>query len=164
MFNSLQTVRSLADVRTRLDEIEISEECSAVLTLTRTANQALTTAGTIITWQSELRNYQFTWAGTDITIPASGWYVFGMSFRFDANLNNVVSTITVNGQIVQSYNGLGDVDRNNFSLSMIRYFAQADVIQVSIYPSANCNLVYALENTLAESPIFHIVQVSGAVG
>ncbi len=147
----------------KLADIETAEEAGAVLTLTRTAVLAITTAGTTITWQQEIRGYQITWATTTVTIPADGWYIIGLSMQFSVNLNNVFAVLIVNGVNVQSYNGFGDTDRNNFSFSMVRYFSENDAVQLSVFPSANCNLLQVAENGIAESPILHIVQLSGGV-
>ena len=164
MFRSHRTLRALADVRQRVDEIQIAEEHGAVLTLTRTSTQAITTAGTTITWQSELRNFQFTWSGTTITMPADGWYAIDLSFRFLATLNNFRVALVVNGTAVKGYNLIGDVDANNRAVSMMRYFAAGDAVTFLAIPSANTDILVNAENTLTESPILNIVQLSGGIG
>lgn len=164
MFPSLQSLRALADVRQRVDEIQISEECGAVLTLRRTADLAITTAGTTITWQSALRNFQFTWSGTDITMPADGWYAFDIALTFSAVLNDCRVFLVVNGTAVKFYNLIGDVDRSANSVSMMRYLTAGDVVQLRIVPSANVNISAIAEGSNGESPILHIVQLSGGIG
>lgn len=154
---------ALSDVRARMDEVETTDVHGAVLTLTRTSTLAITTAGTTITWQSELRDYQFTWSGTTITMPADGWYAIDLSFRFSANLNNFRVAIVVNGTAVKGYNLLGDVDANNCAISMMRYFAAGDAVTFLALPSANVDILVNAENSLTESPILHIVQLSGGL-
>jgi hypothetical protein len=147
----------------KIADIETAEEVGAVLTLTRTAVQAITTAGTTIVWQSEIRGYQMTWSGSDITIPATGWYVISVALNTSAALNDLFYRINVNGVNVQFRSGIGDVDRNSLSAQFMRYFTESDIVQVNVIPSANVNVNVNAENALQESPILHIVQLSGEV-
>jgi len=151
------------DNQLKIADIETAEEAGAVLTLTRTAVQAITTAGTTIVWQSEIRGYQITWSGADITIPATGWYAISLSVRTSANLNNLFGQIIINGVGVVSSNFFGDVDRLINSVVFMRHFTESDIVQVALFPSANVNLNVVAENAVGESPILHIVQLSGEV-
>jgi len=156
-------LNALIDTRRRVDELQVSEEAGAVLTLTRTAVQAITTAGTTIVWQSEIRGYQITWSGSDITIPATGWYAMDISLRFSAAVNNCLVGLAVNGVNVNTYNLIGDVDRPGNRVSMMRHFAENDTLQIVVTPSANVNIEANAEGTTFESPILNIVQLSGEV-
>jgi hypothetical protein len=151
------------DSQLKIADIETAEEVGAVLTLTRTAVQAITTAGTTIVWQSEIRGYQITWSGADITIPATGWYAISLSVRTSANLNNLFGQIIINGVGVVSSNFFGDVDRLINSVVFMRHFTESDIVQVALFPSANVNLIVIAEGGIGESPILHIVQLSGEV-
>jgi len=146
----------------KIADIETAEEAGAVLTLTRTAVQAITTAGTTIVWQSELRGYQITWSGADITIPATGWYHISVALQHGA-LNDNLIILVVNGINVQFAPGIGDVNRDVSSAHFMRYFTESDVVQIRVLPSANVNLNVIAENSNSESPILHIVQLSGEV-
>lgn len=163
MSRSQTMLNSLVRVRQSVAEIQSTDETGAVLTLTRTSAQAITTAGTTIVWQSEIRGYEITWAGSDITIPASGWYALQASFTFSVNLNNCLVVINRNGTNVTSYNLFGDVDRNINSVTMLQYFTESDTLQIRLFPSANCNVNVVAEASTGESPILHIVQLSGEV-
>jgi hypothetical protein len=147
----------------KLADIETAEEAGAVLTLTRTAVQAITTAGTTITWQSEIRGYQITWSGTDITIPADGWYHISVAIATSAALNDLLYRLRVNGTAVQVSGGIGDVNLDASVAQFMRYFAENDVVQINLLPSANVNINLNAENAGVESPILHIVQLSGGV-
>jgi hypothetical protein len=162
MSRSLAILNALVDTRNTVAEIQSTDVHGAVLTLTRTADQAITTAGTTIVWQSELRGYQITWSGADITIPASGWYHISVALRHNA-LNDILFRLGVNGVNVQLAPGIGDVNIDASSAHFMRYFAQSDVVQISVLPSANVNVNARAENGSAESPILHIVQLSGDV-
>lgn len=163
MLRSQAILNALIDVRSRFDDVETTDVHGAVLTLTRTSAQAITTAGSFITWQSEVRGYQITWSGTDITIPATGWYLIQASFAFSVNLNNCLVGISRNGTAITSYNLFGDVDRNVNSVTMTQYFSSSDTLQIRLFPSANCNVNVVAEGSAGESPILHIVQLSGGV-
>ncbi len=147
----------------KLADIETAEEAGAVLTLTRTAVQAITTAGTTITWQSEIRGYQITWSGSDITIPADGWYHISIALSTSVALNDLVYRLIINGVAVQIAPGIGDVNRDVSSATFMRYFAESDVVRINVFPSANVDINVVAENSAGASPILHIVQLSGGV-
>ena len=150
------------DNQLKIADIETAEEVGAVLTLTRTAVQAITTAGTTIVWQSEIRGYQITWSGADITMPATGWYHISVALQHGA-LNDLLFRLNVNGLNVQFAPGIGDVDRGASSAHFMRHFTESDVVQINVLPSANVNVNARAENGVAESPILNIVQLSGEV-
>lgn len=154
---------ALGKQRQTVEQLKTTDTVGAVLTLTRSAALAITTAGTIITWQSALRQYQIDWATTTITIPEEGWYAMRIALTFSVNLNNCLVVVVRNGVLVTSYNLFGDVDRNANTVAMLEYFTAGDAVQIRIFPSVNCNINVVGEGGNAESPILHIVQLSGGV-
>ena len=162
MSRSLAILNALVDTRNTVAEIQSTDVHGAVLTLTRTSAQAITTAGTTIIWQSEIRGYEITWSGSDITIPASGWYIITLAWQ-TGTVNDMLVRLTVNATVVQVTSTIGDVNRDAGVATFMRYFAEGDVVQISLVPSANVNLSARAEGTVAESPILHIVQLSGDV-
>jgi len=146
----------------KIADIESAEEVGAVLTLTRTATQAITTAGTTIVWESEIRGYQIEWSGSDITIPATGWYHLSIACTH-GSLNDLLYRINVNGALVQIAPGIGDVNRGASSAHFMRHFIEDDIVQINVLPSANVNITVVAENAQPESPILNIVQLSGEV-
>lgn len=162
MSRSQAILNALVDTRNVVAEIQSTDVHGAVLTLTRTSAQAITTAGTVIIWQSEIRGYEITWAGSDITIPTSGWYIIACAFQFGA-LNDLLIRLVVNGVGVQFASTIGDVNRDVATCTFMRYFAESDVVRIQLEPSANVNVNARAENGTAESPILHIVQLSGDV-
>ena len=154
--------QSMARTNSMVDDIASTDQGQAVLTLTRTSAQAITTAGTVIIWQSEIRGYEITWAGSDITIPTSGWYIITCAFQFGA-LNDLLIRLVVNGVGVQFASTIGDVNRDVATCTFMRYFAESDVVRIQLEPSANVNVNARAENGTAESPILNIVQLSGPV-
>lgn len=131
----------------------------ASLTLTRVNTLAITTATTTITWESEIRNNGFTWAGTNITIPTSGYY--NIAFAYFA-------TVAVTDYIRFNVNSIWVVEmpaspgnRSRPSVIYTRYFTVGDVITITVDTAANHTMAVNAENTANESPILHIVQMTG---
>lgn len=157
------TLNAVIQNQLKIADIESAEEVGAVLTLTRTSVQSITTAGTTIVWQSEIRGYEFTWSGSDITIPATGWYMVSVATLLSVAQNDLLYRLGVNGVFVQVAPGFGDVNRSASSAHFMRHFTEGDVVIINLVPSANANLSVVTEGDAAESPILNIVQLSGEV-
>lgn len=151
----LQALTKQVNVQTN---IEIP---SAALTLTRSATLAITTAGTVITWQTEVRNQGFTWSGDTITIPTSGYYAVQTFLQTAANVT-MFTQRQVNGTNI-GYFAWSPVVVNYHAGAMTRYFSTGDTLQIRVAPSANTTLNVAADGTANESPFFHIAQLTGAV-
>lgn len=154
---------ALSDVRARMDEVETTDVHGAVLTLTRTSTLAITTASTTITWQSELRDYQFEWSGAGVTIPADGWYIFSLNIQTSAALNDCLLRIVQAGNNSVHVSMIGDVDRTTFTGTAVVYCTAGQVIAFNLTPSANVNINVVAEGSPQQSPILHIVQLSGGL-
>lgn len=144
-----------------VQDLTRQERPAAALTLTRTALQAITTAGTLITWQSQTRGQGITWSTTDITIPTAGYYLLQTRFATAASITLAVQ-VTVNGTTI-GYFGNTFVATTYHTGNILRYFSTADVVQIRLVPSANTNVNQAAENTLTESPLLHIVQLTSVI-
>jgi hypothetical protein len=153
-----QIVRDIVNLQRDMSSIN-NEIADAGLTLTRTAVQAITTAGTTIIWQSRIRGQGIAWSGATITIPAAGWYAVSVALAHNV-LNDLLFRLIVNGNNVQFVSGIGDVNRDISSARFIRYFNQSDAVQINVLPSANVNVLVNAEGAAAESPFLHIVQMS----
>ena len=95
-------------------------------------------------------------------MPASGWYIITLAWR-TAAVNDMFVRLNVNTLGVQVASTVGDVNRDAGTATFMRYFAEGDVVQISLVPSANVNLNARAEGGVAESPILNIVQLSGDV-
>ena len=151
---------NLASVMNEVQDLQRVETPGACLTLTRSAALAITTAGTTITWQTETRNNGFTWSTTDITIPTAGYYAVQTFLQTASNVTlftqRVINTVNI------GYFGYSWTAINYHVATMIRYFASGDVVQIRVVPSANVNINVAVDGTSNESPILHIVQMTGS--
>ena len=129
MLRSAAILNALVDTRNTVAEIQSTDVHGAVLTLRRTADLAITTASTTITWQAEVRAYQITWATTDITIPEDGWYLISLAWRTSVNINDMYVRLVVNGNFVNAMANVGDVDRATGVATFVRYFVSGDIIR-----------------------------------
>lgn len=151
--------------RARVDQLERIESggggsaASVYLTLTRTSTMTVTTAGTVITWQSEVWNSGFTWSGTTITIPSDGYYVLDMSFQLSGTKITYIPNINVNTQnvgVLIDYSGASTRER----MIAMRHFTALDEVDIRIVASANRTLLVNAYDGVSESPFLHIAKVS----
>lgn len=151
----------LSNQQTELDNIGSSEYPAAGLTLTRSSSLAITTAGTTVTWQVERRNYGYTWTGSTITIPSSGYYNFTMLYQ-SGTAHTVQGRLFVNSTNVAFMTSSGQSTTRQ-ALNITRYCTTADSITINLVPSTNVTISVIAENSASESPILHIVQLTGSV-
>lgn len=149
--------------RQRVDQLERIEAGggagSTYLTIRRTTTQSITTAGTIVSWESEVRNSGFTWsAGTAITIPSAGYYVIDMAFSF--NLASIVNVdLLVGGTATNrfaNFYGSGTANR----IIAMRYFSASDSVEVKMTSVSNRTLQVVAYGSAEESPHLHIVRIA----
>ena len=128
------------------------------ITLTRTATLAIATTGTLIVWQSEVRNVGgFTWSGSNITIPVSGYYLIDMAWNYNSASVTTVDVI-VNGTDTgrsSLYYGGGTRNRATFT----RYFTALDTLAITVTVVAGRTMQVSAYGTSYESPFLHIVKV-----
>jgi hypothetical protein len=145
----------------RTDILERIETPAAALTLTRSATLAITTAGTTITWQTETRNRGFNWSGTTITIPTSGYYSIFIAFRASAAASPTVQLVVNTVSVARMSASPGN--QNRLSVTAMRYFTTGDTLSILMDTATNFTLNVNAENAADESPILHIVQMTGAL-
>jgi hypothetical protein len=132
-------------------------------TFTRTADLAITTAGTTITWQSSPRSNNVTYSTTDITVGNTGYYLITGYF---ATLGNVSLRMTLqrtsaNYISIQQVTPLSTGGGYIFNFSNAVYLTANTVLRVILTPSANTTLNQNGETGAAPSPFLHIVQLAG---
>jgi hypothetical protein len=151
-----------AQSRRRFERLErIESTARRALTLTRTATLSLTTAGTVITWQQENRAYGgMTWSGTDITIPASGYYQVTLAIQVATAIATMITRFRIGGNAVVHDTGpIGSATRQNMITSATLYCTSGDVLSVQLVPSVNVTLDVNVETAANASPILHIVSL-----
>ena len=150
---------NLATVMSEVQDLQRVETPGACLTLTRSATLAITTAGTTITWQTETRNNGFTWSGADVTIPTNGYY--GIALIYASAVSTAYANIIVNTAIVAQLPA-SYVSSTLHAFFIVRYFTADDIVNLRVFPSINTTINVTAENTANESPILHIVQMTGS--
>lgn len=152
-------VRDIVNLKRDVSQVN-NEIPDGTITLRRTAVQAITTAGTIIVWQSIVRGNGITASGSNITIQATGWYALSMAWFTSATVAEMYVFLYVNGTLVQGAASIGAIATNNGSAMFMRFFRQGDTVQIALRPSANVNLTVRAEGTTQESPFLNIVQLT----
>jgi hypothetical protein len=150
-----------ADLRASVADLARQERPGAALTLTRSATLAITTAGTLITWQVETRGNGFTWATTDITVPTSGYYT--MSLTYTANAAHTSSMRLFVNAVNVAFMAASALSSVRHGFALTRYFTTGDVISFNVLPSTNVTVAVNAENVASESPILHIAQLTGVI-
>ena len=152
---------NLFDVMNEVQDLQRVETPGACLTLTRSATLAITTAGTLITWQTETRNNGFTWSGTTITIPTTGYY--GISCMIYSIATNFTTwfTLGVNGVAV-GFMTQDITAVNRHTAFTQRYFTAGDAVTITLTPNVNFTMNVVAEGSANESPIVHFVQLTGS--
>ena len=162
MSNSTANLYDLINVaQGEIDNIAAVEYPAAGLTLTRSGTLAITTAGTTITWQVETRGYAISWAGTDITIPSSGYYQVTMVYSSTV-AHTVQARLFVNTVNVAFMASMGQTSVRQ-AVTITRYFTTGDLVAINLLPNVNTTINVVAENGISESPFLHIVQITGSV-
>ena len=151
-----------ADLRSAVQDLARHEQPAAALTLTRSATLAITTAGTVITWQTETRNNGFTWSGTTITIPTTGYYLFNFVFKISITSQIATAELSIN-TFQQSLMATSNTVANTKSFTQMLYCTTGDAVILTVTPTSNDTIALAVEGTNRPSPILNIVQLTGAV-
>jgi len=145
-------------MQTRLLNLERFES-STYLSLTRTATLNITTAGVVVTWQSEIENVgQWTWSATTITVPIAGYYAVTVIGSL-AIRDNIHGDLRVNSIEVCSM-GTGAQKDVKFMHTVCRFFKAGDVVQYRATTTTGTHTLQAItEDVASESPIFHMVMI-----
>lgn len=151
-----------AELKAGVADLARQERPSAALTLTRSATLAITTAGTVITWQTETRNNGFTWSGTTITIPTTGYYGISATIFSTATNFSTWFTLGVNSVAV-SFMTSDNTAVNRHTAYVQRYFTTGDAVTLTLTPSVNFTLNLVAEGSANESPYIHFVQLTGVI-
>jgi hypothetical protein len=166
MSNSAANLYDLINIaQNDINNIAAVEYPAAGLTLTRSSTLAIVTTGTQITWQVETRNYAYTWATTDITIPSPGYYAIHVSIATVLNTPLAIRLLygSVNSQV--SYNPAPTNTSNGFmsSASFGAYFNTGNTFTIAVTPGANTTINVNGETGAAPSPFLHVVQLTGSI-
>ena len=153
-------LNNLASTMSGMQALQRVETPAACLTLTRSATLSITTAGTTITWQTETRANGIAWSGADVTIPTNGYYAINFSYTATAS-HTAFCRLLVNSVAVILFAD-SFISSTSHTFTAIRYFTADDVMRIQPVPASNTTISVIAENSAGESPILHIVQLTGS--
>jgi hypothetical protein len=143
---------------------KLTSDAMGYITVRRTADVAITTAGTVIVWQSATRSNNISFSTDTITIANAGYYTFSATFATVANLTSLRMTLT-RGTVnyVSTLHGAGLSTGGGYLFNFnIGFFASAgSTYKVTLTPSANTTLNANNEGFAGPSPILNIFQAIG---
>lgn len=145
---------------------KLTSDAMGYITARRTADVAITTAGTTIIWNNALRSNKITVPtnSSTITITNAGYYMFSATFATVANLTSLRMTLTRGGiNYVSTLHGAGLNTGGGYIFNFnIGFFASANsTYNVVLTPSANTTLNANGEGFAAPSPLMNIFQAIG---
>jgi len=145
---------------------KITSSYMGYITARRTADVAITTAGTTIVWNNALRSNKITVPtnSSTITITNAGYYMFSATFATLANLTSLRMTLTRGGaNYVSTLHGAGLGTGGGYIFNFnIGFFASANsTYTVVLTPSANTTLNANGEGFAGPSPLMNIFQAIG---
>ncbi len=145
---------------------KLTSDAMGYITARRTADVAITTAGTTIIWNNALRSNKITVPtnSSTITITNAGYYMFSATFATVANLTSLRMTLTRGGiNYVSTLHGAGLGTGGGFIFNFnVGFFASANsTYTVVLTPSANTTLNANGEGFAGPSPLMNIFQAIG---
>lgn len=155
---ALQTRRDLQ----QQSNIELSSTAVSpvYLTLTRTTTLTVGGPGAIITWQSEDRNSGFTWSGSVITIPSSGYYLIDVAGNWSSTGAQTYGRIYVNGIMVERMTNHYLPAIAEFRVMGMRYFDANDNVEIQLLNAGGSRgLLVTAYGVTSNSPFLHIVKI-----
>ena len=145
-------------VNGRLVQLERGDN-AIYISLTRTSTLSITTAGTIVTWQSLIdAGCAASWSGSTITVPVSGYYSLTIKGTLGVK-DGITGDVLVNGVEVCTM-GTGDSKDTKFRLTATRFYKADDAVQVRLTTATGTmTLQVNTEDSASESPILHMVLI-----
>ncbi len=145
---------------------KLTSDAMGYITARRTADVAITTAGTTIVWNNALRSNKITVPtnSSTITITNAGYYMFSATFATVANLTSLRMTLQRGGiNYVSTLHGAGLSTGGGYLFNFnIGFFASAgSTYTVVLTPSANTTLNANGEGFAGPSPLMNIFQAIG---
>lgn len=143
---------------------KITSAAMGYITVRRTADVAITTAGTTIIWQTATRSNNISFSSDTITIENAGYYTFSATFATVANLTSLRMTLvrgTINYVSTLHGAGLSTGGGYMFNFSAGFYAGANTTYKIILTPSANTTLNANAEGLAGPSPILNIYQAIG---
>lgn len=153
-------IGALVNTQNQVDQISRQGLHAAGGTWTNSVAQAVTTAGTVLTFDTEIRNSGITVDATNrfFTVNTGGMFMFCLSWNFSSAVGHGLY-LRVNGLSTDIFVGQNTTAQYHSGIIM-KYLQKNHEISFFLASGANTNVTAVAEDSIAESPILQISQVS----
>ena len=129
-------------------------------TWTHNATQSITTTGTVLAFNTQLRNSGISVDATSkfFTVNTGGMFVMSLAFNFSGAVGHALY-LQVNGVTTDIFVGTNATATYHSSIFM-KYLQKNHVLSFLLFSGGNTTLPVVAEDGTAESPILQIAQVS----
>lgn len=159
----MQTSRiigALVDTQKQVDGLSRQGLHACGGTWTHSTAQSIITTGTVLTFNTEIRNSGISVDATNqlFTVNTGGMFVINLAFNFSAAVGHALY-LRVNGITTDIFVGNNSTTTYHSSILM-KYLQKNHVLSFFLASGANTTIPVVAEDGTAESPILQIAQVS----
>lgn len=153
-------IGALVNTQNQVDQLSRAGLHAAGGTWTHSVAQAVTTTGTVLTFNSEIRNSGITVDATNqiFTMNTGGMFMFCLSWNFSSAVGHGLY-LRVNGINTNIFVGQNSTTTYHSGIIM-KYLQKNHEVSFVLASGANTNVTVVAEDGAAESPILQITQVS----
>jgi len=154
------TIKQISSTQKQLNDLSRNPLHACGGTFTHSVSQAVTTAGTVLTFDTEIRNSGLTVDATNkiFTVNTGGMFMFCLAFNFSGAVGHALYLV-VNNVITDIFVGNNSTTTYHSSMFM-KYLQKNHEISFRLASGANTNVTSVAEDSAAESPILQIAQVT----
>jgi hypothetical protein len=155
-----RVIGALVETQKQVDGLSRQGLHAAGGTWTHSAVQSITTTGTVLTFNTEIRNSGISVDATNqfFTVNTGGMFVINLAFNFGAAVGHALY-LRVNGVTSDIFVGNNSTTTYHSSILM-KYLQKNHVLSFFLASGANTTIPVVAEDGAAESPILQICQVS----
>jgi hypothetical protein len=154
------TIKQIASTQRQLDNLSRNPLHFAGGTWTHSVSQAVVTAGTVLAFDTEIRNSGITLDATNkiFTVNTGGMFMFSLAWNFSAAVGHALY-LRVNGVSTDIFVGQNTSTTYHSGIFM-KYLQKGHDVSFFLASGANTTVTVVAEDSAAESPILQIAQVS----
>jgi hypothetical protein len=153
-------IGALVNTQNQVDQLSRAGLHACGGTFTHSVSQAVTTAGTVLTFDTEIRNSGLTVDATNkiFTVNTGGMFMFSLAWNFSSAVGHGLY-LRVNGVNTDIFVGQNTSTTYHSGIFM-KYLQKNHNVSFFLASGANTNVTAVAEDSIAESPILQISQVS----
>ena len=154
------TIKQISSTQKQLNDLARNPLHACGGTFTHSTTQAVTTAGTVLTFDTEIRNSGITVDATKkiFTVNTGGMFLINLSWTFSVATNHFLYLL-VNGVVMSQFTTYGTNQTYHTGMTM-KYLQKNHTLSFNLVSGANTNVSVNPEDSNGESPILQICQVS----